>query len=86
MSLPQSLQKLTADLLSKPLYALLFLVLGAAMLVLGSLYSSLNDDDGAWEQFKIDHHCQLQTNPSGTKRHSWLCADGKVYYRWRQQR
>ncbi|GAB6141740.1 hypothetical protein JCM14076_24690 [Methylosoma difficile] len=80
------LQKLTADIVRNPLHSLLFLSLAGAVIVLLQLYSSLNDDDGAWEQFKIDHHCQLQTNQSGTQRHSWLCDDGKLYYRWRQQR
>jgi len=43
-------------------------------------------DEGQWEQFKIDHHCQPQVADNGDRRLSWQCDDGDIYYRWRQQR
>ncbi|MDD5460682.1 MAG: hypothetical protein PHG00_03455 [Methylococcales bacterium] len=62
---------------------LLFIIV---ILKLSSLYFSVNTDDGNWERFKVAHDCKLQTTETGTQRLSWGCDDGKIYYRWRQQR
>jgi hypothetical protein len=65
---------------------LLIILFTIIILKLSSLYFSVNTDDGNWEQFKVAHHCKLQTTETGTRRLSWRCDDGKIYYRWRQQR
>jgi hypothetical protein len=70
----------------KPLDLLLIAALIAAIVKLTSLYLSVNTDDGAWEQFKAEHHCKLRVSEHGTQRASWECDDGEIYYRWRQQR
>ncbi len=70
----------------KPFDTALFIVVAIVVIKLTSLYFSVNVDDGNWNQFKTEHNCQLQVNGSGTQRSSWLCEDGKAYYRWRQQR
>lgn len=64
----------------------LTLIFAVVILKLSSLYWSVNVDDGNWEQFKTEHKCLLLTSKTGTQRLSWQCDDGKVYYRWRQQR
>ena len=64
----------------------LTLIFAVVILKLSSLYWSVNVDDGNWEQFKAEHKCLLLTSKTGTQRLSWQCDDGKVYYRWRQQR
>lgn len=57
-----------------------------AVIKLLSLYLSVNTDDGRWEQFKTEHQCRLLVNDRGSQRLSWQCDNGKIYYRWRQQR
>lgn len=78
--------KIIRGLIKKPLDAGLYLLAAIIIVKLASLYFQVNPDDSQWNQFKLDHHCQLQVNGSGTQRSSWICDDGKTYYRWRQQR
>ncbi len=65
-----------------------FFILFFALLVviLSSLYLRVDFDDEHWEEFKAEHHCQLRTTKTGTQRASWVCDNGKTYFRWRQQR
>ncbi len=70
----------------KPVDVLLTFIVVLVLLKLSSLYFSVNVDDGNWEQFKIEHGCKLLTTKTGTQRLSWECDDGRIYYRWRQQR
>jgi len=74
---------LTGRSLLDVLVALLFV---GAIIKLISLNFSINVDDGNWDKFKIEHHCALQKSGYGVQQASWLCDDGKTYYRWRQQR
>lgn len=82
----KSLQtKLARFLHDKPFDVLAIAAFFLTTAVLIRLYTTLNEDEN-WEQFKTQHHCQLRTSKTGTQRASWACDDGKVYYRWRQQR
>jgi hypothetical protein len=65
---------------------LIFLILAAVVIKLISLNTSVTVDDDTWNEFKTAHNCQLQKSAYGNQEASWLCNDGKVYYRWRQQR
>lgn len=62
----------------------LALALAAGKLL--GLYTSVDADDGHWQQFKVEHECVLQTGAQGSQRLSWKCNDGQVYFSWRQQR
>jgi hypothetical protein len=64
---------------------LVFLILVTVVIKLISLNTSVTVDDDAWNEFKTQHNCQLQKSAYGNQEASWLCDDGKVYYRWRQQ-
>jgi len=86
MALKQLAKKSTQFIRQKPLDVSLMLLFAIAVIKLSSLYFSVNVDDGNWEQFKSEHNCKLLTTETGTQRLSWECNDGKVYYRWRQQR
>jgi hypothetical protein len=70
----------------KSIDILLMFIFAVVVLKLSSLYFSVNVDDGNWGQFKSEHSCKLLTTETGTQRLSWKCDDGKIYYRWRQQR
>jgi hypothetical protein len=83
----KQLAKITTQFIrQKPLDVLLILLFAILIIKLSGLYFSVNVDDGNWEQFKSEHNCKLLTTETGTRRLSWECNDGKVYYRWRQQR
>jgi|GEM_PF-784962 len=69
-----------------PISSLIALVLLIAAVKLYSLNTRADADDGRWQQFKQDHHCQLQSSAKENERLSWRCDDGQVYYGWRQQR
>jgi hypothetical protein len=70
----------------KPLDFVLYGVFALAILKLGSLYFSVNPDDSNWNEFKAQHHCALRKTEYGVQRSSWVCDDGKTYFRWMQQR
>lgn len=65
---------------------MLVIVFTVITIKLITLYADANMDEGQWEQFKTDHHCQPQVADNGDRRLSWQCDDGDIYYRWRQQR
>lgn len=80
------LKKIIQYIRNKPLDVVLFLIFALAIIKLYSLYFSVNADDGNWEQFKIEQNCKLLKNERGTKKLSWKCDDGEIYFRWMQQR
>ena len=86
MALNQLARKIVQFIRQKPIDVLLMLLFAIVSIKLSSLYFSVNVDDGNWEQFKSEHSCKLLTTATGTQRLSWECDDGKIYYRWRQQR
>lgn len=86
MALKQLGRNIAQFIRQKPMDVLLMLLFAAVIIKLSSLYFSVNADDGNWEQFKSVHSCKLLTTETGTQRLSWECDDGKIYYRWRQQR
>ena len=86
MALKQLAKKSTQFIRQKPQDVLLILLFAIVVIKLFSLYFSVNVDDGNWEPFKSEHNCKLLTTETGTQRLSWECDDGKIYYRWRQQR
>jgi hypothetical protein len=86
MALKQLGSKIAQFVRQKPIDVLLMLIFAIVVLKLSSLYFSVNVDDGNWEQFKSEHGCKLLTTETGTQRLSWICNNGKIYYRWRQQR
>jgi len=86
MALQQIWKKTVKFIRQKPFDFMLMLLFAIVIIKLSSLYFSVNVDDGNWEQFKSEHNCKLLTTETGTQRLSWECDDGKIYYRWRQQR
>ena len=86
MAIKQLAKKTTQFIRQKPLDVSLMLLFAIVVIKLSNLYFSVNVDDGNWEQFKSEHNCKLLTTETGTQRLSWDCSDGKIYYRWRQQR
>ena len=64
----------------------LYTVFILAVLKLSHLYLGINDSMDNWEEFKSQHHCVLGRTESGTQQATWVCDDGKTYYRWRQFR
>jgi hypothetical protein len=69
-----------------PFSSLLIVGFAVAVIKLYSLYTSVEVDDGYWQEFKAEHACVEQFGDKGTQRLSWKCDDGQIYYRWRQQR
>jgi hypothetical protein len=82
-----SIGQLVKNLTGRKLFdGVAFLVLAAVVIKLISLNTGVTVDDDTWNAFKTTHNCQLQKSAYGNQEASWLCDDGKVYYRWRQQR
>lgn len=65
------------------LISLIFFIAIAGLLRL-QLRTQVDDN---WDQFIVEHHCQVVKSKGGNNIQSiWLCDDGNEYYRWRQQR
>lgn len=86
MNLKQFGTKIGQFAQEKPIDTLFILLLILLVIILSSLYLEVDYDDEHWEKFKAEHHCQLRTTKTGTPRASWVCDNGKTYFRWRQQR
>lgn len=86
MSLKQLSTKIMALTGRNVFDILVFLLLAMVVIKLISLNTGVTVDDDTWSDFKTEHNCQLQKSAYGNQEASWLCDDGKVYYRWRQQR
>jgi hypothetical protein len=80
------INKLIQYFRSKPLDLLILLGFLLVIIQLFNIYFSVDIDDGDWDEFKREHHCKMQLKTQGLPHTSWECDDGKVYYRWRQQR
>ncbi len=39
-----------------------------------------------WTKFKEQHHCVSVAEARGANGSGWYCDDGKIHYRWRQQK
>lgn len=76
--------KFRQTLTGKPLDIVLYAVFALAIIKLFSLYAGINEDDGQWNAFKTQHHCQLKRSGDSNIQSTWECDDGKTYYRWRQ--
>lgn len=55
--------------------------LGAAIMIVGA---PEGEDD--WQAFKEAHHCVSVAQARGSNGSGWYCDDGKIHYRWRQQK
>ncbi len=44
------------------------------------------EGEADWEAFVRDHHCVAVGATDGSNRGGWRCDDGRIHYRWRQQR
>jgi hypothetical protein len=86
MNLRQLLTNITPLTGRKVFDIVVFVLLAAVVIKLISLNTGVTVDDDTWNDFKTEHNCQLQKSAYGNQEASWLCDDGKVYYRWRQQR
>lgn len=71
-------------LFNKPADILLYAVFLVAVLKLIDLYTDINEHENNWNEFKLQHQCQLKKTATGNQQSAWLCDDGKTYYRWRQ--
>ena len=69
-----------------PLEALILLLFLIAIGKITSLYLSVDNDDAHWDQFRAEHNCTERLTQGISPKGGWLCDDGKVHYRWRQQR
>lgn len=63
-----------------------FSVLGAAALTVGYLILSAPEGEADWQRYVETHHCKAVAATDGSNRGGWRCDDGKVHYRWRQQK
>jgi len=86
MKLKQLLSSAGQSMQEQPIGTLLTLLFALLVVILIGLYYRVYLDDEHWEQFKIEHRCELRITKTGTQRASWVCDDGKTYFRWRQQR
>lgn len=63
-----------------------FCTLGAGGLLVLYLLFSVHESDEDWERFKQNRHCRSVGIQAGNNQGGWRCDDGKIYYRWRQQK
>jgi len=90
MSLIMKLKKLGVEIgqymQEKPIDTFFILFISLLIVIMASLYARVDFDEAHWEQFKNEHNCKIRFTNTGTQRASWICDDGKTYFRWRQQR
>jgi len=68
-----------------PLTALVVIGMATALaLVLWLLWSTQHAEEN-WDAFIMENQCIRLSLTEENSRPGWRCADGKVYYRWRQQ-
>jgi hypothetical protein len=63
-----------------------FASLAVALAFVATLLLSVHESDEDWKEFSQEHRCVSLADTVGSDRAGWRCDDGKVYYRWRQQR
>lgn len=76
----------TGAIAMKPVEIFLFGGLAFAMIVVALLLFSAPEGGEEWDAYVREHHCQAVAATDGSNRGGWRCDDGKVHYRWRQQR
>jgi hypothetical protein len=70
----------------KTLDVIVFGCLAAALAAVAVLLFSAPEGGEDWDAFVRDRHCQTVGGADGSNRAGWRCDDGRIYYRWRQQR
>ena len=70
----------------KPVEIAIFSALGVALMVVAYLILTAHEGEGDWLKFVEAHHCQAVGAADGSNRGGWRCDDGKIHYRWRQQK
>ncbi len=70
----------------KPLEMAVFSALGIALVTVAYLILSAPEGEADWQAFVAAHHCQSVGAADGSNRGGWRCDDGRVHYRWRQQK
>lgn len=70
----------------KPLEIAAFGGLGVAFITVVMMMLSAPEGEADWDAYVQEHHCKSQGSMDGSNRGGWLCDDGKIHYRWRQQR
>ena len=70
----------------KPLEIFAFGGLAVALVAVIVMMKNAPEGEADWEAFMRDHHCQAVGAADGSNRGGWRCDDGKIHYRWRQQR
>lgn len=60
--------------------------LGAAAIAVGVMILSAPEGDEDWAVFKEKNHCVSVAAERGANGGGWRCDDGKIHYRWRQQK
>jgi hypothetical protein len=67
-------------------WQLIFGTLAASGTVIVFLLAFAPEADEDWEAFKLTRHCQSVGSEAGNNQGGWRCDDGKIHYRWRQQK
>ena len=70
----------------KPIEIAAFSTLGLAFVTVAYLIFSAPEGEADWQKFVAEHHCQSVGGEGGNNRGGWRCDDGKIHYRWRQQK
>lgn len=70
----------------KPLETFAFGGLAVGLIGAVIMMKSAPEGEEEWNAYVRDHHCQAVGTTDGSNRGGWRCDDGKVHYRWRQQR
>lgn len=60
--------------------------LAIAFLVVVWMMKSAPEGEADWQKFVKDNNCVSLGDAGGNNRGGWKCEDGKIHYRWRQQR
>lgn len=70
----------------KPTEIAVFTGMGVALMAVAYLILTAHEGEGDWQKFVEANHCQAVGASDGTNRSGWRCDDGKIHYRWRQQK
>lgn len=70
----------------KSMHTILLTGLGIASVMVIYLLTSVHEGEEDWQQFVEANQCRSISNEDGSNRGGWRCHDGKIHYRWRQQK
>jgi hypothetical protein len=70
----------------KPMDIAVFSALGIALMFVAYLILTAHEGEGDWQKFVGANHCQAVGAADGSNRGGWRCDDGRIHYRWRQQK